>query len=662
MIKRITIKLLGLFVFSPMLFGQCYELVWSDEFNGTELDTSIWQFEVYGDGGGNNELQYYTDKPENLEVKDGYLNIIAREEQYLGRNYTSARINTRGKFNFKYGKIEARIKNPYGQGIWPAFWLLGKNLDIEGWPDCGEIDIMEMIGGEGNDNTIHSTLHWGPYIDGGHPSYGQSYTLPSGIFADNFHIIETIWNEDSVATFCDGELFYIIDISAQDLEAFHNEFFMIINLAVGGNWPGSPDATTVFPQTFQIDYIRLYQTLDMVAIEGPDDVYANDSLVICSLPEVDGWIYDWSAGNGYDVMSKNDSSSVNVNWNCESGTIACAITGDCGDKTYQKNLEVKNPEITGSSFFLGNDLGLIFSAPLLHSSTYSWTVQEDAAITSGQGTNSIIVDWGMTEGEVQVIIENGCGTNTLSKTIYLYGQFPFPDPEQKHIIPGTINAAEYDYGGEGVAYHDAEPLNQGAGPRQDEGVDTEYSDQGGPNVGWITNGEWLEFSVSVAETRDYSILIRTASNYAGTRGPLSVLVDDEIRGTIELPNTEGWANFTTVRTNVYLSEEDTLIRLNMGIGGFNLGDMTFGDPLSISTNSEKEVSVYPNPFHEFVTVVSKRLVSKIEIMDYIGRILSANHGEGLVQYRIETSNLVPGMYLLIVKFEDRNSEIIRIVK
>lgn len=290
MIRRSILKLIGLFLVTPVLVGQDYKLVWSDDFEDNTLNTAVWQYEVHGEGGGNNELQYYTDRSDNLEVKDGILTIIARKEQYLGKEYTSARINTRGKLAFQYGKIEARMKMPYGQGLWPALWMLGNSYSSVGWPDCGEIDIMEMIGGEGKDNTIHSTLHWGPLVDGGHPNYGQSYTLTEGIFADDFHIIETEWTENYVKTYCDGELFFTIDISASGLEAFHDPFFLIINLAVGGNWPGSPDATTVFPQNFQIDYIRLYQTDEMILVDSPAEEYSNDLAIAYPNPFYDSII------------------------------------------------------------------------------------------------------------------------------------------------------------------------------------------------------------------------------------------------------------------------------------------------------------------------------------------------------------------------------------
>ncbi len=660
--KRILAGIFGLILILPELFGQCYELVWSDEFNGTELDTSFWQFQTGGNN-SNNELQYYTDRTENLEVKDGFLTITAREEQYQGSDYTSARINTRDKFSFKYGKIEARIKNPYGQGIWPALWMLGDSYETIGWPECGEIDIMEMVGGEEGDNTVHSTLHWGEIINGGWPNYGLSYTLPSGIFADDFHIIETVWDEDFVITYCDGEEFYKIDIRSNGLAAFHEKFYMIINLAVGGNWPGSPDATTVFPQSFQIDYVRLYQTMDWVDIEGPDEVYASDSLLVFSLPEVDGWTYNWTVGDGIEIIGRSDSSSITVNWNCDASTIACNVSGNCNNITYQKDINIKNLEIEGPVFFSGNDIGMTFSAPLLHSTTYTWSVPADATISSGQGTNSIIVDWGTTEGEVQVDIDNDCGLQTVSKMIYLFGQYPYPDPGQPHIIPGIINATDYDYGGEGVAYHDVEPENLGDGLRQDEGVDTQFSDNGGPNTGWIISGEWLEYTVSVNESREYSISVRVASNISGARGPLNVLANGESRAVLQVPNTNAWDQFTTIETNINLLEEDTLIRLEMGAGDFNIGDISFGDPiLSTGIQSVHSVKVFPNPFLDQITIESAEPLFGLRILDATGQLILTMKGEGRAQLQIQTGFLSSGVYIVILEYEEYENGIFRLIK
>lgn len=237
--------------------AQSYELIWSDEFNGTTLDASNWTRETGGSGWGNNELQYYTDRVVNAFVDSGYLTIRAYQETFGGRNYTSARLKTQGKRFFKYGRIEARIKLPYGQGIWPAFWMLGESISTVGWPACGEIDIMEMIGGgPGRDNTVHGTAHWD---NNGHQSYGQSYTLPSGNFSDAFHVFAIEWDATQIKWYMDGINHVTMNITPAYLTELRENSFIILNLAVGGNWPGNPNASTVFPQSMVVDYVRVYK-------------------------------------------------------------------------------------------------------------------------------------------------------------------------------------------------------------------------------------------------------------------------------------------------------------------------------------------------------------------------------------------------------------------
>jgi beta-glucanase (GH16 family) len=234
------------------------DLLWADEFDYTGApDPSKWNIETGGGGWGNNELQYYTEREENVVVGNGVLTITALEESYGGLDYTSARITTQDKFDVKYGRIEARIRLPYSKGLWPAFWMLGANFSSVGWPACGEIDIMEMVGGDGNDNTCYATLHWDN--DGEHAEYGESYTLPSGIFADNYHVFAVEWNDQEIKGFMDDIQYFTIDITPEQLSEFHNNFFIILNVAVGGNWPGDPDATTVFPQTMEVDWVRVYE-------------------------------------------------------------------------------------------------------------------------------------------------------------------------------------------------------------------------------------------------------------------------------------------------------------------------------------------------------------------------------------------------------------------
>lgn len=257
---RILILLTGILIISSTdSFSQTWKLIWEDEFKGKELDTNKWNIEVNGLGGGNNELQYYTNNKSNLRVENGILIIEAIKENYKGKEYTSGRINTSKKAAFTYGKIEARIKLPFGQGIWPAFWMLGENINEIGWPRCGEIDIMEMVGGTEGDKKIYSTLHW--FGATKHEQSGSSFNLPNGQFSDDFHIFSTIWDEKEMTFYCDTAIVYKIDISAKAYDSFRNKFFILLNLAVGGNWPGSPNETTIFPQKMEVDYVRVYQKI-----------------------------------------------------------------------------------------------------------------------------------------------------------------------------------------------------------------------------------------------------------------------------------------------------------------------------------------------------------------------------------------------------------------
>jgi beta-glucanase (GH16 family) len=236
-----------------------YNLVWQDEFSGTTLNTANWTHETgNGSGGwGNNELEYY--RPENTKLRDGYMIITARSESYQGKSFTSSRIITKGKQEFLYGRIDIRAKLPKGQGIWPALWMLGSNISTVGWPKCGEIDIMEMVGGQGRENTIKGTLHWDHEGTYACTCDKLGKTLSTGIFPDKFHVYTLTWDATFIKWYVDDELFETIDITPAGLSEFHAKQFFIFNVAVGGNWPGSPDATTKFPQQMIVDYVRVFQ-------------------------------------------------------------------------------------------------------------------------------------------------------------------------------------------------------------------------------------------------------------------------------------------------------------------------------------------------------------------------------------------------------------------
>lgn len=230
--------------------------VWQDEFEGSSLSED-WTYEIGtgSNGWGNNELQYY--RKENTTVEDGYLIIEARKENFGGRSYTSSRLVTQDKQSFQYGRIDIRALLPQGQGIWPALWMLGEDFNTVGWPACGEIDITEMIGGNGRENEVHGTLHWDH--NNTHASYGGSYELSSGIFADEFHVFTIIWDQNNIKWYVDDNHYHTTDITPSTMSEFHDKFFFIFNVAVGGNWPGSPNTATVFPQRMVVDYVRVFQ-------------------------------------------------------------------------------------------------------------------------------------------------------------------------------------------------------------------------------------------------------------------------------------------------------------------------------------------------------------------------------------------------------------------
>ncbi len=239
-----------------------YNLVWSDDFNGTSLDDKAWSFDN-GDGcpnscgWGNNELEYYTSRPDNLFFQDGKMIIEAKQETMGGRIYTSAKIKTQSKKTFKYGRIDIRAKLPIGKGIWPALWLMPQDNVYGTWPKSGEIDMMEAIGSE--PARVLGTLHYGP--GPGSTYISKNYLLTSGTFNDEFHVFSMEWKQDIIKLYVDNNLFSTVTKAdvGNNTYPFNEQFFLIVNLAVGGNLPGNPDASTYLPQWLIVDYVRVYQ-------------------------------------------------------------------------------------------------------------------------------------------------------------------------------------------------------------------------------------------------------------------------------------------------------------------------------------------------------------------------------------------------------------------
>ncbi|WP_238898972.1 family 16 glycosylhydrolase [Clostridium sp. YIM B02500] len=270
-----------------------WNLAWSDEFNGTSINTSNWKYETGGDGWGNNELEYYTNRSENARIENGNLVIEARKENYSGMNYTSARLKSQGLKNWTYGKVEARMKLPAGQGVWPAFWMLGENISQVSWPKCGEIDIMEHIN---NESAIHGTIHWDSTDNNTHAQYGAA---SPNIDVTQYHVYSIEWDASSIKWFVDGTQYLEANIAnnINGTEEFHKPFFILFNLAIGGNWPGNPDGSTPFPAKMYVDYVRVYQHGDNNPTPAP------------AAPAVP---------SGLSAAASNQSS-INVSWNASSG-------------------------------------------------------------------------------------------------------------------------------------------------------------------------------------------------------------------------------------------------------------------------------------------------------------------------------------------------------
>lgn len=225
-----------------------YQLVWSDEFDSTAVNTNTWNFETGGSGWGNNEQEYYT-PGNNATIENGNLVITAKQEAMGGKSYTSSRMTTQGKKEFTYGKIEARLKMPVGLGLWPAFWMLGANINTVNWPICGETDIMEHINA---DSTIYGTLHWNN--NGHQQNGGKTQSSPAG-----YHVYGIEWTTSSIRWYIDSTAYFTSGLGDNGQSAFANPSFILLNLAVGGNWPGQTIDNSLFPAKLYVDWVRVYQ-------------------------------------------------------------------------------------------------------------------------------------------------------------------------------------------------------------------------------------------------------------------------------------------------------------------------------------------------------------------------------------------------------------------
>ena len=427
-----------------------YQLVWSDEFNGTELDRTIWNVEVNGNGGGNNEHQYYLDSSENIEVSDGTLKITALKKSYGGKSYTSGRINSNGKYTFKYGKIEARMKLPCFQGIWPAFWTLGANYNKVGWPKCGEMDIMEAINSE---NQVYANLHWS-YNGNQADTQGGN----AGIVSDRtqWHVYGMEWTEDSASFYVDGKVFQTYDISksAQMDVAFNKEQFIIFNLAVGGTWPGHTIDDTKFPTTMEVDYVRLYQTPEQQPTTTPEYtgpyVTVTEDAVAVSDADWTSWFggSSWQGSTGtLTANGTSPSNGVTVNltsvgtnvggdsiWGAQAQlldlhyykggeyTYKCTLLSDVDKRVYVKVADGDESNLAGEIITL--------KAGVPYNYTAKFTLEDDFDST-------VSLKFGMGKADGDTIADNGKATIKITD-VSLTTTTQIPDPD--YVNPTTTQA------------------------------------------------------------------------------------------------------------------------------------------------------------------------------------------------------------------------------
>jgi beta-glucanase (GH16 family) len=494
-------------------------LVWSDEFDGTEVDPGKWTFQL-GDGTevglppgwGNNELQYY--QAENATVAGGLLTITARQESVAGYDYTSARLRSLGKGDWTFGRMEMRARMPIGQGFWPAFWMLPSDTSIYGpWAASGEIDIMEYIGSE--PGRVFGSIHYGASFPG-NVSSSTDYFLPSGTFNDDFHVFAVEWEFGEIRWYVDGMLFATrtdwFSTGGPYPAPFDVDFHLLLNLAVGGNLPGPPDGTSVFPQEYVIDYVRVYQV-------------PNDPPVV-----------EITSPTASDTITPGDDLTITV-----------SATDDGSVQTVQ---------FLQDSAVLGEDTTPPYELAVPSVAAGCYTLRARARDDGGKLASSLPVD---------IMVGAGCPQAPYRMT--------------PAAIPGTVEAEDYDLGGQGLAYNDADASNNGGAYRPGEGVDLEgTTDAGfGFNVGWTVPGEWIEYAVDVA-AGTYDVAVRVASATVG--GTLHIELDGvDKTGPISFAGTGGWQSWTTVSAGgVAFDGGVQTMRLAIDAGEFNVNKITIGEP------------------------------------------------------------------------------------
>jgi beta-glucanase (GH16 family) len=568
--------------------AQNYQLVWSDEF--TSSIGPDWVFETGGGGWGNNEKQYY--QQQNASVSNGNLVITARKESVGGMPYTSARMITRGKKSWTYGKIEARLKTPKGQGLWPAFWMLGDAIGDPtiGWPKCGEIDIMEQIN---NDATTLGTPHW--------DNNGWIYKPGStGCSINEYHIYSVTWDASAIKWFVDGVQFHELSIlnNVNSTDEFHKPFFILLNIAVGGNLPGQTIDESRLPAQMLVDYVRVYQ-----ATAGPQPcsgTYTNvpatiqaESYCTSSGIQLENTT-DAGGGQNVGYIDANDYMIYRVN------------VPTAGSYKIQYRVASQNG---GGSIRFEKAGGTPVYGTIAVPATGGW-----------QTWQTITHNVNLSAGQQEVAITAAAGGFNINW---------FSIAPNSTSFSTTIQAESYS---------------------AMSGIQTENCSEGGLNVGWVDGGDWLAYnSVTIPAAGTYRVIYRVASPNASKTLRLEKDAGATQLGTVTIPNTGGWQTWANVAHNVTLPAGTYTLGIATATGGFNINHFTITNNLSARMSTEGEfneeddnaLAVFPNPSTGRVTITVSE-PSHVQILESSGRIFHSS----FVNESLTFERMNAGMYIV----------------
>jgi beta-glucanase (GH16 family) len=529
----------------PTIHG-AYTLVWSDEFDGTSVNTGNWTFETGNNGGwGNGELEYY--QAANATVSGGILTITAKKESVGGCSYTSARMISYGHHSFTYGKIEARLLVPKGKGLWPAFWMLGNSI-MTGtpWADCGEIDIMEHVN---TDDLENGTMHWNS--GGGHVQYGQSVAVNN---ISTWHTYTLEWTSTALKWFVDGAQFCTGDLTINNTQCFVGKpFFILLNFAVGGAWPGPPDASTPFPAQYQIDYIRVYQDSGGGSTPTPTQP-GNTPTPVPGNKTIPGTIqaesYDSMSGVQTETTS-DTGGGLNVGW-IETGDYMNYNVNVNTSGSYTVGFRVASPNAnTQVQLKKGGTVLTTVTIP----NTGGWqvwtTVNGTASLTSGSQTLQLYASVGGWNINWVSFTSGGGATATPTPTRPPSGT-PTPTPPSGKVIPGKIEAESYN---------------------SMSGIQLETCSEGTQDVCYVDAGDWMNYNVTVQTTKAYVAQFRVSSPYSNTQ--LQLKLGATVLATVTVPNTGGWQTWATASATVNLTAGSQTLQVYAVTNGWNFNWLNF---------------------------------------------------------------------------------------